>query len=109
MATEIEYALMAGHAYRTTRDETNWFPVPSDWLPFFPVPDPGTPSFSVTGGNGFEAVSFQRGSEIVISYGGTDFTDFFGDWTEANFPLAFGNLGTGNGVRSCIITFPRLT
>jgi len=28
MATEIEYALIAGYAYHTTRDEINWFPAP---------------------------------------------------------------------------------
>jgi hypothetical protein len=43
MTATIDYALMAGHAYRTTRDEINWFPVSQGWTPFFPVPDPTTP------------------------------------------------------------------
>ena len=30
MATDIEYALMAGRAYQTNRDDMNWFPVPVD-------------------------------------------------------------------------------
>ena len=28
MTTVIEYGLMAGHAYRATRDEINWLPAP---------------------------------------------------------------------------------
>lgn len=85
MTTEIEYALMAGHAYRTTRDEINWIPAPQGWTPFFPVPDPTTASvFPVTAG--FEAVSFQRGTDIVISYAGTGTAI---DWL-ANAGLAAG-------------------
>jgi len=91
MATSLEYALMAGRAYITTRRSINQFPVPNSWTEFFHVP---SPAFPVTGSNGFEAISFQRGSEIVISFSGTDFADFSGDWTQANFPLAFGDLGT---------------
>lgn len=88
MATDIEYALMAGHAYRTTRNEINWIPAPQGWTPYFPVPDPTTASaFPVTGG--FEAVAFTNGSEIVIAYAGTHFPDASGDWA-ANFGLAFG-------------------
>lgn len=64
MTTAIEYALMAGHAYRTTRDEINWFPVPDGWTPFFPVPDTTTAKvFPVTAG--FEAVSFINGIKGV--------------------------------------------
>jgi len=66
---EIDYALMAGHAYRTTRNEINWLPAPKGWTPFFPVPDSTTSAFPTS--SGFEAISFQRGSEIVISYAGT--------------------------------------
>ena len=84
MTTTIEYALMAGHAYRTTRDEINWIPVPQGWSPFFPVPDPKTPTFPTT--SGFEAVSFQRGTDIVISYAGTGTAI---DWL-ANAGLAAG-------------------
>ena len=84
MTTAIEYALMAGHAYRTTRDKINWLPVPQGWTPFFPVPDPTTPSFPVTAG--FEAISFTNGTEIVISFAGT------GSLIDqaANFGLATG-------------------
>jgi hypothetical protein len=82
MATqfEIDNALMAGVAYRSTRDSRNRFPIPQGWLEI--------PLSHVTRPSGFEAISFQRGNEIVISYAGTDFTDLFGDWTKANFPLA---------------------
>lgn len=43
--------------------------------------------------SGFEAVSFVKGSEIVISFAGTNF-ELAADWTQANVPLAFGLLGT---------------
>ncbi len=87
MATDIEYALMAGHAYRTTRDEINWIPAPDGWTPFFPVPDPTTAAaFSAT--DGFEAISFTNGTEIVISFAGT-YDVSAGDWA-ANFGLALG-------------------
>jgi Ca2+-binding RTX toxin-like protein len=70
MTTAIEYALMAGQAYRTTRAELNWIPAPQGWTPFFPVPDPTTQIFPVTAG--FEATSFTNGMDIVISFAGTD-------------------------------------
>lgn len=93
MTTAIDYALMAGHAYRTTRDQINWIPAPQGWAPFFPVPDPETATiFPVT--SGFEAVSFQsttNPNEIVIAYAGTDPTDYFGDIL-ADLALAAGIL-----------------
>lgn len=71
MTTTIDYALMAGSAYRTTRDRINWLPAPQGWEQFFPVPDPTTATaFPVLAG--FEAIAFAKGSEIVISYAGTD-------------------------------------
>lgn len=73
MVTTIEYALMAGRAYQTTRAPINQFPVPValGWLEIAHVPNnPSFPQF--TGTDGFEAVAFQKGSEIVISYAGTN-------------------------------------
>ncbi len=90
MTTAIEYALMAGHAYRTTRDELNWIPIPQGWTPFFPVPDPTTPTFPTT--DGFEAIAFTNGTEIIISYAGTYARDIAGDWA--------ANLGLGAGTGS---------
>ena len=90
MTTTIDYALMAGHAYRTTRDEINWISVPQGWSPFFPVPDPTTPTFPTT--SGFEAISFQRGTDIVISYAGTYDKDITGD--------IFADIGLATGVGS---------
>ena len=70
MATTLDIALMAGSSYRTSRTMENLFPVPQGWALFFPVPDPSTNAiFPVSAG--FEAVSFQSGSEIVVSYAGT--------------------------------------
>lgn len=88
MITTVDYALMAGHAYRTTRDEINWIPAPGGWTPFFPVPDPATAAtFPVT--TGFEAVTFTNGTEVVISYAGTG-PGLNPDWV-ANCALALGN------------------
>lgn len=50
MATTIEYALMAGRAYLSTRGKINWFPVPDGWTEFFHVPDPNVPDFQATDG-----------------------------------------------------------
>jgi len=89
MTTTIEYALMAGHAYRTTRDEINWLPVPQGWTPFFPVPDSTTPIYPTTGG--FEAVSFTNGANIIISYAGT-------------YPLSLGDLAADLELANGIIS-----
>lgn len=43
-------------------------------------------------GSGFEAVSFVKGSEIVISFAGTG--PSWGDWIHGNTPLALGALAT---------------
>ena len=94
MTTAIEYALMAGRAYISTRDKINWFPVPEGWLDYAHVPNnPDYPQF--TGADGFEAVSFQNiasPNEIVISYAGTYDKDITGD-IAANVGLV---LGTGS-------------
>jgi hypothetical protein len=63
MATEVEYALMAGRSYQGTRATINWLPdlYALGWTEFLPQ------QYS----SGFEAVSFQKGNTIVISYAGT--------------------------------------
>ncbi len=64
MTTNLEYALLAGTAYFSTRSEINRFPIPLGWnekLEFRNSNDQ----------TGFEARAFQNGSEIVISYAGT--------------------------------------
>ncbi|MDI1279647.1 hypothetical protein [Methylobacter sp.] len=63
MATELEYALMAGGSYISTRSDDNQFSIPAGWIEFK----------HETTGSGFEAVSFQNGNEVVISYAGTLF------------------------------------
>ena len=85
MATqyEIDLALMSGRAYYDTRTDINRFPVPDGWTEFFHVPNEIFPSSS-----GFEAVSFQRGDEIVISFAGTG-PGLNQDWW-ANFGLYTG-------------------
>ena len=90
MISNVDYALMAGRAYQTTRDPSgiNWFPIPQGWSPFFHVPDSTTPSFSAT--SGFEAISFQNGNNIVISYAGTDPDNLLGPDIAANIGLATG-------------------
>jgi len=72
MANAIEYALMAGRAYQTTRGQTNWLPdlFSLGWTEFFHAPDTSIP-IPITTTSGFEAISFQKGNEIVISFAGT--------------------------------------
>ena len=67
MTTSLEYALMAGVVYRPTRNEINRFPISasSGWSEVLN-------SHRTIDSSGFEAISFQRGSEIVISYAGTN-------------------------------------
>ena len=83
MATEIEYALMAGAAYNvsTRTNDVNKFPVPQGWTAFNPR----------SLDSGFEAVSFRKGNQIVISFAGTDPDDVTGD------VVACLGLGVGNG------------
>ena len=69
---EIECALMAGGSYLSNRSDKNKFPVPVGWTEFFHVPNETYPS-----SRGFEAVSFVKGSQIVISFAGTDNADFW--------------------------------
>ena len=63
MANDLEYALMAGRAYFTTRGAVNRFPDSiNGWEE---IDDKDTPD------TGFEARTFRRGNEIVIAYAGT--------------------------------------
>lgn len=64
---EIDCALMAGAAYRSTRAPINRFPIPSGWSEI-------TEQYRSLS-SGFEAASFTRGTgantEIVIAFAGT--------------------------------------
>ena len=79
MTTTIEYALMAGASYVDTRALINRFPTPNGWVK----------SNHQTKDSGFEAVSFTKGNDIVISYAGT----YPGQLTDlvANAWLALGS------------------
>jgi hypothetical protein len=89
MASNLEYAFMASVAYRSTTDVVNRLPIPE------------TQGWTELAGSyvnlpsGFEAVSLQRGSEIVISFAGTapGFVLTQPDWW-TNFSLATGSGGT---------------
>jgi hypothetical protein len=65
MPTKLDYALLAGSAYFSTRSEVNRFPIALGWNELVEerVADKIT---------GFEARAFQKSPEIVISYSGTD-------------------------------------
>jgi len=63
MATEVEYALMAGRVYQSTRGKINWLPDLESWG--------WTEQQLQQQPSGFEAVSFQKGNEIVVSFAGT--------------------------------------
>jgi Lipase (class 3) len=69
MPTELEYALMSGGSYLSTRAPINQFPIPDGWMQLDTLRDDSS---------GFEAVAFQQGtgpnpSNIVISFAGTNF------------------------------------
>ena len=52
MPTTIEYALMAGGAYFSTRPDENKFPVPNGWV--------STKHDNPPGGSGFEPIFFNE-------------------------------------------------
>ncbi|MBA3034016.1 MAG: hypothetical protein KKF85_09035, partial [Gammaproteobacteria bacterium] len=88
MATTLEYALMAGVAYRSTRNEINRFPIPtsSGWNEL-------SGTHRSLDDTGFEAISFTNGTEIVISYAGTYNNPpitFFNPDRQASVGLALG-------------------
>ena len=85
MTTTIEYALMAGASYISTRGEVNRFPTPQGWIE--QIEGRGRIDSS-----GFEATHFTKGTEIVISFAGTYPTDFSGDQAT--------NVGLGLGLGS---------
>jgi hypothetical protein len=64
MAITLEYALLSGAAYRSTRTPINRFPVPNAYrwgeILYLNLPD-----------SGFKAIALQKGTEIVISFAGT--------------------------------------
>lgn len=83
----VQYSLMAGSAYFSTRGDVNRIPFPDSdgWqrLPGY--------NFRQDDFTGFEAAAFTRGTgsnqEIVISFAGT----YNGtDWAVANMPLSLG-------------------
>ena len=69
---QIDYALMAGSVYVSSRNIINELPTPAGWIPFnYQLPSGLSASF--------EAVSFVNGGDIVISYAGTNPTSI-PDW-----------------------------
>src|SRR3989344_8154400 len=81
MTTTIEYALMAGASYISTRADINQFPVPDGWLERVDKRQV-LPS-------GFEATYFTKGNEIVISFAGTGPEILNPDWL-GNFAVDLG-------------------
>jgi len=82
MATDVDYALLAGRAYFDTRADINRFPVPDKWALVSRIPETSS---------GFEASTFKNleTDQIVISFAGTG-SIFDRDWW-ANFGLTLGN------------------
>ncbi|MCX5734961.1 MAG: hypothetical protein NTW68_11625 [candidate division NC10 bacterium] len=60
-----DYALMAGNAYRLGALDETLIPIPGGWQQLS-----GPLGYSKDR-SGFEAVAYQRGNEIVISFAGT--------------------------------------
>ncbi len=68
MTSTIDLALMAGASYVSNRDKINRFSIPSEtgWNII-------AGSYrNLTDTSGFEAISFFKGDEIVISFAGTN-------------------------------------
>lgn len=80
--SEIDYALMAGAAYISSRPDINKFPVPQGWAEAVDERQK-KPS-------GFEATYFTKGTEVTIAYAGTQ--PGAADWIHGNIPLANGAL-----------------
>ena len=94
MTTDVEYALMAGNVYESSRNKINQVPVPPGWDRLLYVTDDAG---SAGPGNvfnfGFGAGVFRQGNDIVISFTGTN--ELVLDWIT--------NLGAGLG--SPLVTF----
>jgi Lipase (class 3) len=80
-----------GAAYRSNHATQNRFPIQQGWSEF-------VDSYRIlSGGSGFEADTFTNGTEIVISFAGTDFSQFLNngsflgnDFWNGNIPLITG-------------------
>lgn len=68
MTTDMEYSLMAGRAYESTRAEINWFPVPTGWQEAV--------DYRKTLTSGFEATYFQHDNGIAFSGTGPGLLDW---------------------------------
>jgi hypothetical protein len=87
VTTAIEYALMSGAAYISNRLEINRFPAPDGWTKVI-NPD----SYFKNPDSGFEAVSFTNGTEIVISFAGTDFSQVLNNGSFLGYDFWYGDL-----------------
>ncbi len=77
---QIDYALMTGATYVSSRNIINQIPTPSGWTSIY------YQSYQLSG---LEATAFQSGNNIVISYAGTNPTSVT-DWANN---LALGSVG----------------
>lgn len=80
----VSYALMAGASYISNRDPIHRFPVPDGWTASRYEHPPGS--------SGFEAISFVKGTDVVISFADTDFSKWGSDFLYGNIPLLFGRV-----------------
>ena len=86
----IDYMLMSGNAYFSTRSDVNRVPNPNGWSL---LPDESLRRRGPLA-SGFEAAAYQQGNQIVISYAGT----YPGRTSTAMLPediMADGTLGYG--------------
>lgn len=96
MATTEDLAVLAVTAYEFVRTDENDMPAPDGWvrldMPPMGSPDHEDGTFFDTA-TGFEAVAYQKGDEIVISYAGT----YFGNGPGEAFKHYLSTLPFGNG------------
>ena len=107
MPRTSDYALLAADAYRDARLRVdNYAPLPPEWVELTQYAESGSGDAATFGAFGFSARVYRNGSEIVISYAGTQFggsaTGQFGDWAAGNGPLAVG-LGSPQAVQAALL------
>lgn len=107
MPQTSDYALLAADAYRDARlRAANYAPLPLGWVELTQYAESGSGDAATFGAFGFSARVYRNGSEIVISYAGTQFggsaTGQFGDWAAGNGPLALG-LGSPQAVQAALL------
>lgn len=91
MPTKEDYAALSAFVYNDVRGKYNLLELPQGWTQLPTVPNSITSAIT-----GFTAVAFTNGSEIIISYKGTDTVS----WGQTAQDFVMGNTAAlGNSVQ----------